>query len=69
MTTILRLPQVLAAVGMSRAWVYKAIRLEEFPAPVRLGKSSVGWLDIEVDAWLKSREKSIQPFAQRPECL
>jgi prophage regulatory protein len=52
---ILRLRQVLAQVGLSRATVYKMIGRSEFPKPVQIGQRSVGWLPEEVNSWLRSR--------------
>lgn len=52
---ILRLPQVKQRVGLSRSSIYLAISLETFPRPVRLGARAVGWLENEIDAWLRSR--------------
>ena len=51
---ILRLPQVLAQVGLSRATVYKMIGRSEFPKPVQIGQRCVGWLVEEINSWLKS---------------
>ena len=52
---ILRLPQVLEQVNLSRATVYKMIGRSEFPQPVQIGQRSVGWLTEEVNSWLESR--------------
>ena len=52
---IIRLRQVLAQVGLSRATVYKMIGRSEFPKPVQIGQRSVGWLTEEVNSWLRSR--------------
>jgi prophage regulatory protein len=52
---ILRMPQVLEQVNLSRATVYKMIRRSEFPQPVQIGQRSVGWLPEEVNSWLRSR--------------
>ena len=39
---ILRLPQVLEQVNLSRATVYKMIQRSEFPQPVQIGQRSDG---------------------------
>jgi prophage regulatory protein len=52
---ILRMPQVLEQVNLSRATVYKMIGRSEFPKPVQIGQRSVGWLTEEVNTWLESR--------------
>ena len=54
-TRILRLPAVLARVGISRSTLYRLVQSERFPAPRRLGPNSVGWWEAEVEAWVVSR--------------
>lgn len=53
--TILRLPDVLRMVGLSRPHVYRMIRAGEFPQQVRLSPGAVGWLRSEVEGWLAGR--------------
>ncbi len=53
MHTILRLPQVKIRVGLSRSSIYLAVSQRKFPRPVSLGARAVGWLESEVDAWLR----------------
>ena len=52
---ILRLPQVKLRVGLSRSSIYLAVSHGNFPKPVRLGARVVGWLESEVDAWLRQQ--------------
>ena len=51
----LRLPEVLARTGLSRSTIY--VRLEQglFPRPVSLGGRAVGWIESEVDEWIRQR--------------
>lgn len=51
----LRLPEVCARVGMSRAWIYDAIARGDFPAQIKTGSRASAWIDSEIDAWLLSR--------------
>ena len=53
--TILRLPQVKGRVGLSRSSIYLAVSQGKFPQPVRLGDRAVGWLESEVEAWLREK--------------
>lgn len=59
---LLRLPAVLAAVGMSRPSVYRMIKSGTFPQQVKLGTAAVGWLRSEVEQWIAGR------VAQRGTC-
>lgn len=52
---VLRLPQVLAKIGLSRSTTYAMIADGNFPKPIKLGKRAVGWVDTEVENWLTSR--------------
>lgn len=52
---IIRLPAVLSRTGLSRSSVYAAISRNEFPASIPLGARSVGWLESDIDNWVRSR--------------
>ncbi|MCU7931386.1 MAG: AlpA family transcriptional regulator [Candidatus Thiodiazotropha sp. (ex Codakia rugifera)] len=52
-TTILRLPAVKARTGLSRSTIYLRISEGNFPKPVSLGGRAVGWVEIEIQAWLE----------------
>jgi len=49
---ILRLPAVKARTGLSRSTIYLRVAEGKFPKPISLGARAVGWVDVEVDAWL-----------------
>jgi prophage regulatory protein len=55
--SILRLPEVIARVGISRSAIYLAVSKAEFPQPVKLGVRSIGWLESEIDQWISERTK------------
>lgn len=52
---IMRLPEVVNTVGLSRPSIYRLIKERAFPAQVPLGTSSVGWMRSEVEAWIAQR--------------
>jgi len=54
-TTILRLPAVKARTGLSRSTIYLRIAEGSFPKPVSLGGRAVGWIEAEVNDWLKQQ--------------
>ena len=65
--TFLRLKQVKAATGMSRSWIYEAIRRGQFPAPISLGVRSVAWDSLLVANWQEFRmQQSRKPTAPQP---
>lgn len=54
-TRWLRIAEVVEAVGLSRATVYRLIESDGFPKPVKLSPKRVAWLRSEVEAWLETR--------------
>ena len=54
-TRFLRRPEVTARTGLSRSTIY--VRLDQgcFPRPVSLGSRAVGWIEGEVDEWMRER--------------
>lgn len=52
---ILRLPAVEYTTGIKKSAIYAMIKEGEFPAPIRLGKRSSGWLLSEINQWKLDR--------------
>lgn len=52
--SILRLEGVCSRVGIGKAEVYRRINAGTFPRSVRLGTRAVGWVESEVDAYLRA---------------
>ena len=52
---ILRLPDVLARTGLSRSTIYVRLAEGSFPKPVQLGGRAVGWIESDVDTWIRER--------------
>ena len=53
--TVLRLPAVLSTIGLSRSTVYLRIAEGTFPRPILLGTRAVGWLQSDIEEWLRQR--------------
>ncbi len=51
----LRLPDVIARTGLSRSTIYVRLAEGRFPRPVSLGGRAVGWIEAELDEWLRER--------------
>lgn len=66
--SFLRLKQVKAATGMSRSWIYEAIRRGEFPANISLGGGRAkAWDSAAVANWQEFRmQQSRKPTAPQP---
>lgn len=54
----LRLPEVMARLGMSRAWIYDEISAGRFPRPVKIGARASIWLESEISAFLAARTRA-----------
>lgn len=52
---ILRMPAVKKATGLSRATIYRYVKLRLLPAPKRVGINAVGWHKSWIDQYLASR--------------
>jgi len=55
MLKIIRLPDVMKNTGLARSTIYKKISMDEFPGQVSLGVKSVGWIENDVQNWIKGR--------------
>jgi prophage regulatory protein len=53
---VLRLPEVLQRVRLSRSLVYSLMAEGSFPRPIKLGRRAVAWRAADIEAWLTSRE-------------
>jgi prophage regulatory protein len=53
--SFLRIKQVKEVTGMSRSWLYEAIRRGEFPPPIALGLRAVAWDAAAVARWQAER--------------
>ena len=52
---VLRLPRVQARTGLARSTIYVRVADGSFPQPIRLGARAVGWIESEVDAWIREQ--------------
>lgn len=71
MSRMLRLPEVKDRVGMSTTRIYQQMRDGTFPRSRRLGRGSVGWLESDLDDWMRNLPfadpaESRKPPAPRP---
>ena len=52
---VLRLPEVVTKLGIGRTSIYKWMNQGLFPQSIHLGPRSVGWLESDIDNWLKQK--------------
>lgn len=58
--TFIRLPEVMAAVGMSRTTIYERMKAGTFPQPYQLGARAVAWDVAEVAAWQQALARGVK---------
>ncbi len=51
---ILRLPEVERMSGLKKTAIYERMHNGTFPEPVPLGVRHVGWLESEVQQWIRT---------------
>lgn len=52
---LLRLNQVLDKTGLKRSQVYAYMRTGDFPRSIKIGPSSVAWLESEIEEWINQK--------------
>ena len=52
---LMRLEQVETMVSLKKSAIYKMIKSETFPAPIKIGKHATAWKESEVQAWIARR--------------
>jgi prophage regulatory protein len=58
---LLRRRAVETITGLSRSTIYARMNTGAFPAAIRLGGRSVGWIAEEIDAWIVARITESRP--------
>lgn len=56
---IIRKKELALMLGISEATIYRWIKTEGLPKPIKLGANSVGWWQSEIDQWLNSRARGL----------
>ena len=56
MEKFLNITDVSNTVGFGRSWIYLKIQNDEFPKPVKIGRSS-RWVESQINAWNESQIK------------
>lgn len=63
MKTVLRLPEVISRVGLSRTEIYRRIARGTFPRMIELGPRAVGWRESDIDKWIAKLATKTQQFS------
>lgn len=52
---LIRLSDVMKRTGYSRAWIYRLLKEERFPKPIKIGIRSIAFIESEIDEWINQR--------------
>ena len=52
---LIRMPEVEALSGLRQSMVYSLMAKGQFPASIKSGPRTVGWIESEVAAWVATR--------------
>ena len=52
---LLRLPAVMAIVGLAKSSIYEGVKNGTFPAPIKLSRRAVCWPESHIAAWVNER--------------
>ncbi|WP_339677944.1 AlpA family transcriptional regulator [uncultured Zhongshania sp.] len=61
---ILRMPQVIDRVGLSKSSIYELIAKGRFPVQIKLSARSCGWLESDIDVWIAQKLASHVSFGE-----
>ena len=56
MEKVLRLPDVISTVGLSRSSLYTMIQSGHFPPPIKLSSRASGWLESDIQRWIEEKK-------------
>ena len=52
---VLRLTKVMEITGLGRSTIYAKVAKGQFPSSIKLGDRAVGWLENDIETWIKKR--------------
>ena len=52
---ILRLPEVVRKIGISKPSIYRLMKENRFPRPIKIGRSAVGWRNDLLEDFILNR--------------
>lgn len=53
---IIRFPELIELIGLSRARIYQLMADDLFPKQIKLSARAIGWKQEDIQKWLDERE-------------
>ena len=63
---LLRRREVEELTGLSRASIYRLMRDDRFPLPVRVSDTAVRWRASDINVWIESRPVATSELGSTP---
>jgi prophage regulatory protein len=60
---VLKPSVVCDRTSLDRVTIWRKVRSDDFPKPLKLSANRIGWLESEVEAWIASRHRSAMEAA------
>lgn len=55
MTRLIRLPEVIESVGLSKTEIYRQMTYGDFPTNISIGARAVAWTESSIEDWINSK--------------
>jgi len=52
---VIRRREVEARIGLARSTIYAMMADDRFPRPVKIGRRAVGWIEEDINNWLRNK--------------
>jgi prophage regulatory protein len=59
--SLIRLSEVQRRTGYSKAWIYRLLKEERFPASIKIGSRAIAFIESEIDEWIDQRISESRP--------
>ncbi|MEX9815393.1 helix-turn-helix transcriptional regulator [Providencia rettgeri] len=53
--SLIRFSEVQKRTGYSKAWLYRLMSQQRFPAAIKIGTRSIAFIESEVDQWIANK--------------
>ncbi len=53
--SLIRFSEVQKRTGYSKAWLYRLMSQQRFPAAIKIGTRSIAFVESEVDEWIANK--------------
>jgi len=55
---IIRMSALTVRTGLCKSTIYNLIKAQDFPKPIPLSRRAKGWIEADVEEWIRSRRNA-----------